>query len=51
MLRWAVIRSGHASATDRDANLESMRATPDNPGWAPPKTGAGSGGSASDRSE
>jgi formate-dependent nitrite reductase membrane component NrfD len=51
MLRWAVIRAGHASATDRDANLESMRATPDNPGWAPPKTGTGPRGSASDRSE
>jgi formate-dependent nitrite reductase membrane component NrfD len=36
LLRWAVIRAGHASALDRDANLAAMRATPDNPGWGPP---------------
>jgi formate-dependent nitrite reductase membrane component NrfD len=36
MLRWAVIRAGHASALDRDANLAAMRRTTDNPGWGPP---------------
>jgi formate-dependent nitrite reductase membrane component NrfD len=36
LLRWAVVRAGHASALDRDANLAAMRATPDNPGWGPP---------------
>ena len=36
MLRWAVVRAGHASALDRVANLDAMRATPDNPGWEPP---------------
>jgi formate-dependent nitrite reductase membrane component NrfD len=36
MLRWAVVRAGHVSALDRDANLEAMRPTPDNPGWVPP---------------
>jgi formate-dependent nitrite reductase membrane component NrfD len=33
MLRWAVVRAGHVSALDRDANLEAMRSTPENPGW------------------
>ncbi len=36
MLRWAVVRAGHRSALDRDANLASMRRTDRNPGWAPP---------------
>lgn len=36
MLRWAVVHAGHDSAVDRDANLDAMRATPDNPGWGPP---------------
>lgn len=38
MLRWAVVRAGHLSALDRDANLDSMRATQDNPGWGPPNS-------------
>lgn len=41
MLRWAVVRAGHTSALDRDANLESMRVTADNPGWSPPAADAG----------
>ena len=36
LLRWAVVRAGHDSATDRDANLAAMRSTPANPGWGPP---------------
>lgn len=36
MLRWAVIRAGHTSAGDRDANLEAMRPSSQNPGWGPP---------------
>lgn len=37
MLRWAVMRAGHTSALDRDANLEAMNPTSRNPGWVPPK--------------
>jgi formate-dependent nitrite reductase membrane component NrfD len=33
MLRWAIVRAGHASALDRDANLEAMRPSTRNPGW------------------
>lgn len=40
MLRWAVIRAGHRSALDRDANLEAMRATERNPGWGQPRGNA-----------
>lgn len=36
MLRWAVVRAGHASATDRDANLKAMSPSAQNPGWGPP---------------
>lgn len=36
MLRWAVIRAGHTSAIDRDANLEAMSPSSRNPGWGPP---------------
>lgn len=36
MLRWAVIRAGHTSAADRDANLAAMRPSAQNPGWGPP---------------
>ena len=35
MLRWAVVRAGHTSALDRDANLEAMRPSAQNPGWGP----------------
>ena len=36
MLRWAVIRAGHTSAMDRDANVEAMSPSSQNPGWGPP---------------
>jgi formate-dependent nitrite reductase membrane component NrfD len=36
MLRWAIVRAGHASALDRDANLEAMRPSAQDPGWGPP---------------
>src|SRR5665811_1797948 len=36
MLRWAVVRAGHTSATDRDANLNAMNPSSQNPGWTPP---------------
>lgn len=39
MLRWAVIRAGHTSATDRDATLDAMRPSAHNPGWGPPIAG------------
>jgi formate-dependent nitrite reductase membrane component NrfD len=39
LLRWAMVRAGHVSALDRDANLTAMRKTSQNPGWGPPAMG------------
>jgi len=36
MLRWAIVRAGHTSALDRDANLEAMSSSSQNPGWGSP---------------
>lgn len=36
MLRWAVVRAGHTSALDRDANLDAMKPSERNPGWGRP---------------
>lgn len=36
LLRWAVVRAGSSSATDREANLVAMRPSARNPGWGPP---------------
>ena len=41
MLRWAVIRAGHTSGQDRDAQLDAMRPREGNPGWVPPNGNEG----------
>jgi len=33
MLRWSIVRAGGASAADREQTLETMKSTPQRPGW------------------
>jgi hypothetical protein len=35
LLRWGVVRAGHASARDREGQLEAMMPTSRAPGWGP----------------
>jgi formate-dependent nitrite reductase membrane component NrfD len=35
LLRWGVVQAGHASARDRDGQLEAMKPTSRAPGWGP----------------
>jgi formate-dependent nitrite reductase membrane component NrfD len=36
LLRWAVVRTGRASAADREGTLQAMQPRKGNPGWGPP---------------
>jgi hypothetical protein len=35
LLRWGIVQAGHASARDREGQLEAMKPTSRAPGWAP----------------
>jgi hypothetical protein len=35
LLRWGIVQAGHASAKDREGQLEAMKPTSRVPGWGP----------------